>query len=143
MAVEVRVPSGAKVEIEEASLELALQIQDAIDAVLLPLDLKFSSVVKSYYSLIEAKLERGEETTNSSELYSLDGAGEILAKGFMAIKSSKRIRELVFEALKRCRYNDEKITMLTFDSGKSRGDYYPVFLKVLEVNVMPFFAFLI
>lgn len=52
--------------------------------------------------------------------------------------SSKKIDAAIAECLKRVTYNDEKITVDTFEPEVARGDYLIVCLKVVEENLAPF-----
>ncbi len=136
---EITVPSGAKVVIGEVSLEEALALQDEIDLALLPYNQSCTKAIKSYFAMMTSKLENGEIDIHLKDIYTLDGLPEMC----LAVKSSKRVRDRMFDCLKRSTYNDQKITVSTFDNVNARADYYPIFIACLKENILPFFTFLV
>lgn len=136
---EITVPSGARVVIGEVSLEEALALQDEIDLALLPYNQSCTRAIKSYYAMVAEKIDSGDNTIQFKDIYTLEGLPEMC----LAVKSSKRVRDRMFDCLKRSTYNDQKITASTFDDAKARSDYYPIFLACLKENILPFFTFLV
>lgn len=136
---ETIVPSGARVVIGEVSLEEALALQDEMDLALLPYNQSCTKAIKSYFAMMTAKLEEGETTIHLKDIYTLEGLPEMC----LAIKSSKRVRDRMFDCLRRSTHNGEKITTSTFDNINARSDYYPIFIACLKENILPFFTFLV
>src|SRR6266403_1521124 len=131
MTTEILVPSGAKVVINDAPLEIALGLHDEIDIALLPHNISFTKLVKSYSNMIAEKQKNGIDAIYWIDYLALEGVGQAI----LAIKSSKKVREKVMECLIRCTYNDAKITKDTFEKKEARGDYNPIFIAVLKENV--------
>lgn len=63
---------------------------------------------------------------------------EIYKSIFCLAFSSPRIEKAQWECLKRCTYNDLKITEDTFEPLEAREDYLKVLTEVVKVNVSPF-----
>lgn len=137
MTTKITLPSGAEAVINDVSLELAFGLQDSINESLLPYNLSLHKVIKSYYAMLAAKQK--DEKIYISDIYSLEGMSTV----FLAVTSSKNVRDKMFECLLRCTVNNEKITLKTFEDAKRRGDYLMVFMEVLKKNIFPFFSSLV
>ena len=57
---------------------------------------------------------------------------------FCTAFSSKKIEKAVWKCLRRCTYNDEKITEQTFEKVSAREDYFQILMEVAQFNVLPF-----
>lgn len=64
--------------------------------------------------------------------------GDIVS-AFMALDSSEEVYQAMFDCLKKSTYNNQKITLETFEPEDARKDLYDVFFYCLKVNVYPFF----
>lgn len=136
----LNLPSGATAQISAAPTWLAIELQDAVDAALLQFDISLSEVLNSYSELTSVK-DTG--VSSAKAILELQGKADYILKAFLIVKSSKIVRELVFECLKRCLYNKLVITKNTFEKEEARQDYYPIFLACLKENLLPFFQSLL
>ena len=72
----------------------------------------------------------------------LDGSKEIdhnfMKDIFCAALSSPLIEEKLWECMKRCRYNKEKLVEDIFEPVESRDDYFTVMFEVAKENILPF-----
>jgi hypothetical protein len=57
---------------------------------------------------------------------------------FCVLLASKKIELALWECMKRCTYNGQKITPDTFEDVKAREDYFDVCVAVGQENVLPF-----
>ena len=61
-------------------------------------------------------------------------------KTIEVLDCNKEVVDILFECLKRCSYDGEKITVDIFEDPKRWADYYEIMLTCLEVNYTPFFV---
>lgn len=116
--MEFKTQSGAKVKINPADFEDALELQAAIAE-------KISESKISFKSM-------------SDEI----DVAEFLKAG-MSVAADKNVREILFKCLVRCTYNGQKITKQTFEDVEARKDFYEVAFSCLKENVGHFIAPLI
>lgn len=74
---------------------------------------------------------------------------ELLAKGDLPIDTLKdlacqllasdEVEEALWECMKVCQYNGERITPETFEPEDARADYLPAAWEVMVLNLAPFF----
>lgn len=110
---EVKLPSGAVLVVNAAPFADSKKLYQAI--------LKEMKVVHVNY----------DKETN------LDFANA-LKDSFCVGFSSTQIEDCLWECLKRCTYNGDKITNDTFEPTTAREDYSDVCLEVTKENVLPF-----
>lgn len=85
-------------------------------------------------SKLDVKLDAIGDMMNQD--IDLNGAVSLIAQ-FM---SSKDIREALFKCLRRCTYNNEKITPEFFNNIENRKYYYPMAFECIKENIAPFFG---
>ncbi len=56
------------------------------------------------------------------------------------ILQSDAIESALLECMKKCLYNEERITEKTFEPENARPDYLPVAWEVMKANLRPFFS---
>lgn len=56
----------------------------------------------------------------------------------MSLDSNEQVNKEIFNCLKRCLYNNQKIIADIFEDEKVREDYYEIVYACLEVNLKPF-----
>ena len=124
--------AGARVIVQMADFESAMELHDAVmkEVSELKLDLDFSFL-------------KGMETVG--DLAALD-AGTVLATitnrlipSLAKLAASKEVKAGLFKCLARATYNDERISLTTFESAKARPDFYEIMFACLKVNLGPFF----
>lgn len=87
--------------------------------------------------IVELKLAEADIKIETLDVANLDIG--FLVAAILKVDGSKEFRARVFKCLERSLYNDEKITKDTFEPVENRGDYYPIVIECLKVNVLPFF----
>lgn len=105
--------SGAKVVINECSLEQAFKLKSTIQK-----------------ELLKQKVEIKDIDFESIE--------EVI-KLLMAIDSSQEVFDCLFECLKKSSYNGIGIKKDTFDTPDKWGDLYEIFFYCMKVNIYPFY----
>lgn len=113
---EFKSTSGAKVKINPADFEDAMDLQSAIMKEVSKTDFKMDGI----------------DMNNES---SFGG----LIKVAMSVASSKDVRDIIFKCLVRCTYEGQKITPKTFEDVDARRDYYEIVIACLKENLSPFF----
>lgn len=104
-------PSGAKLEITLAPFEDANNLRRAV-----------ASELKKV------------QVTSETELTEANFVKELLCTGL----ASREIEEAIWICLKRCLYNEQKITPDLFEPADKRGDYLPICIDVATENLAPF-----
>lgn len=56
------------------------------------------------------------------------------------ILQSDAIEAALLECMKKCLYNDQRVTEKTFEPEEARPDYLPVAWEVMKANLRPFFS---
>lgn len=107
---DFQVSSGAKVNIKIASFGEVMRFKNAIQKAFSKSGIKF------------------ELSDNISDLTQI----------VMLIDSDDDVFRCLFECLKKCTYNGEKITENTFEPEDARQDYYDIVIECLKVNFSPF-----
>src|SRR5690242_20291792 len=78
------------------------------------------------------------------ELKNLDELSEkdinVLKNVVFRIIQSDAIEQALLECMKKCLYNDQRITLETFETEDARQDYLPVAWEVMKANLRPFFS---
>ncbi len=78
------------------------------------------------------------------ELKNLDELSEkdinVLKNVVFRIIQSDSIEQALLECMKKCLYNEQRITLETFDAEEARQDYLPVAWEVMKANLRPFFS---
>lgn len=118
--------SGAKVEMEIASLSESAALRRSMAA----------EIVKADIMIDLQKLDL--KTISQADL-----AGDVfnsIKNVLLVLVSSETVERQLFVCMRRCRYNDVKITAETFEPKEARGDFLPIALEVIKINVLPFFA---
>jgi hypothetical protein len=110
MAKEIQLPSGAQLKIQLAPFADGKALQMAL--------------------LEEAKCLRLDMTAEVD--------GNFYKDIFCSAFSSKKIEAAVWKCMERALYNDQKITMDTFEPEAARDDYITVVFEVAAENVRPF-----
>jgi len=113
--MEFKAPSGAKVVINPADFEAAMELK----------------------SCIMRELSKADVKVELSALTSESDLTDII-KLFAMIDSSKAVQDAVFNCLVRCTHNGEKITRQTFDEVNHRQDYYDIVFNCIKENLTPF-----
>lgn len=113
--MEFKAPSGAKVVINPADFEAAMELK---------------SCIMHELSKADVKVELSSLTTESDLTD--------IVKLFATIDSSKAVQNAVFDCLVRCTHNGEKITRQTFDDVNNRQDYYDIVFNCIKENLTPF-----
>ena len=111
----INLPSKSRVKIEPCGFEDACDLKD----------------------IVGKNLAESNINIDSIDVKDLDVG--ILLSAILKVDSSKEFRKQAFKCLERSLHNDEKITPQTFDPAEFRGDYYPILVECLKVNVLPFF----
>lgn len=78
------------------------------------------------------------DTVNFSELSGKDI--NTLKNALFQLLQSDALETALLECMKRCLYNNERITETTFEPEDARPDYLPVAWEVIKVNLRPFFS---
>ncbi len=106
---DVILPSGAKLHVAEAPFTISKALYQAL--------------------LRELKYVQITSDTEFNSLYK---------DLFANMGSSQEVENCIWECLKRCLYNDEKVTPDTFEPSERRQDYLTVCAEVIKENVGPF-----
>jgi hypothetical protein len=53
--------------------------------------------------------------------------------------ASEALEKQIFKCLARCLLDGQKITPQTFEPAEMRGDYLPLAVEVVKMNILPFF----
>lgn len=83
----------------------------------------------------ESNVDLSKIDMDNLNLASIDTIGQII----LAADSSEKVEKAIFDCLKRCTYNGEKITPDTFEPIEARKDYYDIIIECLKGNLGPFF----
>ena len=118
------VPSGAKVEINEAPFEDADALKTAIT---------------KEYSGSNISMDYDPKKTISQQNIDVSSFAKIIA----LVDSSTIVKAALDKCLTRCTYNGDSITNAVFEPTEARQDYYPIRIACLKENVLPFFASLL
>lgn len=98
----------------------------------------FSTGTKLYKTIAnELKTVDVGGSLSLSQLGSL-GLNDAKAAIFQ-LMGSDALEAAVFECMKFCLYNGEKISRATFEEVDARGDFLPCAWEVVKLNVSPFF----
>jgi hypothetical protein len=117
--------TGKPVKISAAAFDSALELHDAIFAEGAGLDLKLSLDT----------LRAG----NVKEMAVADIVPKIVPF-IMGAMASKRIKAALFACLEKSTYDNEKITMKTFEDYDARAAFYEIAAECLKFNLAPFFS---
>jgi len=117
--MEFKAPSGAKVVINPADFEAAMELKSCIMRELSKSDVKME--LSAF-----ARREDGENDIAD------------IVKLFAAMDASKEVQNAVFDCLIRCTYGGEKITRNTFEDVNARQDYYDIVFYCIKENLSPF-----
>ena len=118
--------SGARVEMEIAPLAESAALRRAMAA----------EIVKADITIDMKKLDL-------KAIAETDLAGDVfnsIKNVMLLLIASETVERQLFICMRRCRYNDVKITAETFEPKEARGDFLPIALEVIKMNVLPFFA---
>lgn len=63
---------------------------------------------------------------------------DLMKNMLFTLMSSKKIEDALWVCMRRCTYNDEKITTDIFEDVNARADYFDVCFEVAKENVNPF-----
>lgn len=118
---EIRSASGKVIKINPTNFEDACDLKDIIEQ-----------------TLAETGINLDSLNFDEGDLQDVDI--DFILKPVLKISSSKEFRRIIFKCLERSSFDDEKITRETFEVVENRGDYYPIVLECLKVNVLPFFT---
>lgn len=105
--------SGARVIINECSLEQAFKLKSTIQKELLRQKIEIKDV-------------------------DFEDMGQVV-NILMALDSSEEVFNCLFECLKKSSYNGIRIAKDTFDTPDKWGDLYEIFFYCLKVNISPFY----
>lgn len=109
--------SGAEVIINEASIEKALALKNAV----------FKAVAAAGQDIDLSKV-RSTQDVDFGKLMGI----------FMSVESSPAVQSAVFDCLLSCTRNREKITLETFEDAEARRDYYEIVFACAKENLSPF-----
>ena len=122
----IKLSNGKDLHIGHADFQHALDLKDAI-----------------FKELADQKIDiPGVKDLNFNELSKAELTPvllETIIKSVLNLDSSKEITRSVFECLKRCTYNKEKITHDTFNDIEIRKFYMQIKYEVIKKNILPFF----
>jgi len=124
---DFKAPSGANISIRIAPFDDAMALKDAIGS-------KLAESGVNLKDAFQGKDLKKEEVS--------DFIGDLidpLVNSLLSLDSSKELRIAIFKCLNRCTCEGERITGNTFEPPDRRGDYYPVVIECLKVNLLPFF----
>lgn len=95
-------------------------------------------------SLVEKSLaENGINLTKIQDKELTEFLKGDLLKSLLAVDSSIELHDQVIKCLEKSLYDNEKITVTTFDDLDARADYYEILVICLKVNLLPFFRTLL
>ena len=124
--------SGAKISITVSSFEDALNLTKSIERAIKGLKLPVSAL----------GIEIDTKNPSSMFMQNNDLMGEVIDK-IISVATSEEVELCLFKCFARATYEGVKITKDLFDDislgDKAREDYYPMCVKVIEVNCSPFF----
>jgi len=125
---EFTLPSGAKFFVTMAPFEDACVLRDAV----------IKEVRGQGITIPQRALEKDIESwKEDTELMS------IFLDKIMAVAASREVKDAIFRCFERCKYNEVKVSKDLFNDPKleeqAREDYYPMCMRVMEVNLKPFF----
>lgn len=142
MLSKVTTPSGAELEIEQASFEQCCDLYDAVCEIVIGLNISVEYVFRSFVSLFVEKSKENPELSISdlqiSDIISADGAVDAMSRVFLAVSSSKKCRTIFFKCLGNSRYNNEVIRPDLFNRSETRQDYLPILKECMKLNLLPF-----
>jgi hypothetical protein len=118
---EIKSLDGRVIKINMANFDDTCDMKDIIEATLAETGLDLDS------------LELGKASLADMDI-------DFILKPILKITSNKEFRKILFKCLERSSIDGEKITRDTFESVENRGEYYPIVLECLKVNILPFFA---
>lgn len=116
---EITVPSGATVKIGLASFGEAMALK---------------SIIAKELAASPLKIDLNSLTMES------DIDLSAIASTILMVDANPAVHAALFSCLARSTYSGEKITQNTFEPEAARGDYYPIVISALEVNLLPFFV---
>ena len=98
-------------------------------------------------SSVDFNLEVARELSSVDFNLDLKSFDELSDKDINVLKNvafqtlqSDAIEAAVMECMKKCLYNEQRITEKTFEPEEARPDYLPVAWEVMKANLRPFFA---
>lgn len=86
-------------------------------------------------ALLENKIDIASVDFNDIKSGAIDSILELV----LTADSNEGVENALFNCLKRCTYNGEKITRDTFEPVEAREDYYEIVVACLKENLSPFF----
>ena len=111
---EIKVPSGAEVKLVYGGFQASMNLKKAI-----------SEALTSQGGLALKGLNKDADLSEAIPL-------------ILAIDSSEKVHDCIFECLKKSTYNKEKITKDTFDENEDMiQDYYPIAIACIKRNIRP------
>lgn len=110
MGQKVKLPSGKTLEVEDAPFEMARNLEMVIT----------------------------EEIRSMKFQPDLDVMGQLMKEGFLIALSSRKIDDALWECMKRCTYENIKISKATFEPVEAREDFHDVCFEVAQQNIRPF-----
>jgi hypothetical protein len=120
---EIKSISGKVIKINEASFEDCCQLQELIASILAETGLDLNNI--DFNNL--------NEFVKNTDI-------DFILKPILKMISNKEFRQIIFKCLNRSLYDNERITPELFDIVENRGDYYPIVIECLKVNILPFFS---
>tara|TARA_R110002126_G_scaffold34891_6_gene107628 strand:- start:620 stop:1048 length:429 start_codon:yes stop_codon:yes gene_type:complete len=118
---EIKSLDGRVIKIKMASFDDTCDMKDIIESTLAETGLDLDSLGSDKESLADMDID-------------------FILKPILKITSNKEFRKILFKCLERSSIDGEKITRDTFELVENRGEYYPIVLECLKVNILPFFA---
>ncbi len=116
--------NGKKIVINPASFENAINLKNAIQRAAASAEFEFDFDMSK--DLAEQDFSIGE-----------------IVKTVLTVDSDMAVNACLFECLKVCTYDSEKITKITFDDVEARSDYYRIVIECVKENLLPFFGSLV
>lgn len=111
-------PNGTEIEIRFAGFREAMALKNAIANAVADKDLKLADI----------------DIKNFKDLSFLNA----IFSNILAVDSDPKVYKALFECLKRCRYNKQKITEDTFEDEKAIESYYEIVIACIRKNLGPF-----
>lgn len=99
----------------------------------------FITSMKLKKAVVEAVKESDADVSKIDLANLKMGAIESILQIILTADSSDKVELAIFDCLKRCTYNSEKITREVFEPIDARKDYYEIVIACLKVNLAPFF----
>lgn len=83
-------------------------------------------------------LKKAIGAARSGNIMGLDISPSALLQAATAAATSEAVMDALWPCLKRSTIDGEKITQESFDDEELRGDFFPVAIECVKVNLLPF-----